>query len=111
LGGFQPALRILRNHFSSNPQFFCVYSPCISQKKRKPPIPGTHPINIRLQIPHSQHIIFWQQIGLLTTKPRTMKTLVNILETVLTALTFQKDKMPALIPVRVITKVHPAQRH
>jgi hypothetical protein len=38
-----------------------------------------------------------------------MKTLTNILNTALFALTFQKEKMPALIPVRVITKVHPAQ--
>jgi hypothetical protein len=38
-----------------------------------------------------------------------MKTLVNILNTVLTTLTFQKEQMPALIPVRVVTKV-PTQR-
>jgi hypothetical protein len=38
-----------------------------------------------------------------------MKTLTNILNTVL-SLTYQKDKMPALIPVRVVTKVHPADR-
>lgn len=38
-----------------------------------------------------------------------MKTLENILNTVLIALTFHKEKMPALIPVRVVTKVYPAQ--
>ena len=39
-----------------------------------------------------------------------MKTLENILNAVLTALNFQKEQMPALIPVRVVTKV-PTQRH
>jgi len=38
-----------------------------------------------------------------------MKTLINILNAVLTPLTFQNEQMPALIPVRVVTKV-PAQR-
>jgi hypothetical protein len=38
-----------------------------------------------------------------------MKTLTNILNTVLTTLNFQKEQMPALIPVRVVTKV-PAHR-
>jgi hypothetical protein len=38
-----------------------------------------------------------------------MKTLANILNTVLTALNFQNEQMPALIPVRVVTKV-PADR-
>ena len=46
-----------------------------------------------------------------------MKTLTHLLNTVsinLTFpkenLTFHKDKMPALIPVRVVTKVNPPQR-
>jgi hypothetical protein len=37
-----------------------------------------------------------------------MKTLANILKTLLT---FKKEQMPALIPVRVITKVYPFERH
>lgn len=37
-----------------------------------------------------------------------MKTIENILTAVLTTLNFQKEQMPALIPVRVVTKV-PAQ--
>ena len=40
-----------------------------------------------------------------------MKTLTNFLDSILTALTFNKEKMPALIPVRVITKVVPSHRH
>jgi hypothetical protein len=40
-----------------------------------------------------------------------MKTLANILNTILTSLNLQKEQMPALIPVRVITKVQPGQRH
>ena len=39
-----------------------------------------------------------------------MKTLANIINTILTNLNFQKEQMPALIPVRVVTKV-PTQRH
>jgi hypothetical protein len=37
------------------------------------------------------------------------KNLTNYLIDVLSTLTFSKEKMPALIPVRVITKVHPDQ--
>jgi|GEM_PF-1006872 len=37
------------------------------------------------------------------------KTLINLLNAVLTTLTFSKEQMPALIPVRVVTKVHPDQ--
>jgi hypothetical protein len=40
-----------------------------------------------------------------------MKTLATILNEVLANLTFHKEKMPALIPVRVVTKVHPSHRH
>ena len=40
-----------------------------------------------------------------------MKTLINMLENVLTILTFHKEKMPALIPVRVVTKVDRTQHH
>ena len=36
-----------------------------------------------------------------------MKTLTNTLNFLLITLTFQKEKMPALIPVRVVTKVTP----
>ncbi|WP_262892847.1 hypothetical protein [Puia dinghuensis] len=39
-----------------------------------------------------------------------MTTLNNFLNTVLINLTFHKEKMPALIPVRVVTKVNPHQR-
>ena len=38
-----------------------------------------------------------------------MKTIIQFLYT-LTNLTFSKEKMPALIPVRVITKIHPDHR-
>ena len=36
-----------------------------------------------------------------------MKNFIHFLNACLTTLTFSKEKMPALIPVRVITKVHP----
>ncbi len=41
-----------------------------------------------------------------------MKTMKNIIRSILNVLashTFTNEKMPALIPVRVITKVHPDQ--
>ncbi|HVS97851.1 MAG TPA: hypothetical protein VHE54_15255 [Puia sp.] len=38
-----------------------------------------------------------------------MKTMINFLNAVLTNLVFSKEQMPALIPVRVVTKVHPDQ--
>jgi hypothetical protein len=38
-----------------------------------------------------------------------MKTMINFLNALVNTLTFQNEKMPALIPVRVITKVHPDQ--
>ena len=42
---------------------------------------------------------------------KTMKTLkspiIESLNTLLNNLTFSKEKMPALIPVRVVTKVNP----
>jgi hypothetical protein len=38
-----------------------------------------------------------------------MKTIIQFLYT-LTNLTFSKEKMPALIPVRVVTKIHPDHR-
>lgn len=37
----------------------------------------------------------------------TMKTILVNLNSFMAALTFSKEKMPALIPVRVITKVNP----
>ena len=40
-----------------------------------------------------------------------MKTLQNILNIILAPLSFQKEQMPALIPVRVITKVIQTNRH
>jgi hypothetical protein len=48
---------------------------------------------------------FWPQIRPLILKSYTMKTLINALHTVLASLNFQKEQMPALIPVRVVTKV------
>lgn len=36
-----------------------------------------------------------------------MKIVINLINSVLNQLTFSKEKMPTLIPVRVITKVHP----
>jgi hypothetical protein len=38
-----------------------------------------------------------------------MKTIIHLLNAALDAITFSKEQMPALIPVRVITKVHPDQ--
>ena len=38
-----------------------------------------------------------------------MKMLIQFLYA-LTSFTFSKEKMPALIPVRVITKIHPDHR-
>jgi hypothetical protein len=38
-----------------------------------------------------------------------MKTIIQFLYT-LNILAFSKEKMPALIPVRVITKIHPDHR-
>ena len=38
-----------------------------------------------------------------------MKTMINILNALVNTLTFSKEQMPALIPVRVVTKVHPQQ--
>ena len=37
----------------------------------------------------------------------TMKTILSNLNLFLTNLTFSKEQMPALIPVRVITKINP----
>jgi hypothetical protein len=34
-----------------------------------------------------------------------MKTMIHLINALLTNLTFTKEKMPALIPVRVVTKV------
>jgi hypothetical protein len=38
-----------------------------------------------------------------------MKTLINLIKAVFELATFSQEKMPALIPVRVVTKVHPNQ--
>lgn len=38
---------------------------------------------------------------------KTMKSVIATLNTLVNNLTFSKEKMPALIPVRVITKVNP----
>lgn len=40
---------------------------------------------------------------------KTMKSIISSFLNVLGILTFSNEKMPALIPVRVITKVHPDQ--
>jgi hypothetical protein len=37
-----------------------------------------------------------------------MKNLINLIKA-LTHPTFSQEKMPALIPVRVVTKIHPNQ--
>lgn len=37
----------------------------------------------------------------------TMKTILTNLNSLLTILTFSREKMPELIPVRVITKINP----
>jgi hypothetical protein len=38
-----------------------------------------------------------------------MKTLNNLIKALFLPFTFSREKMPALIPVRVVTKVHPDQ--
>lgn len=38
-----------------------------------------------------------------------MKTLINLIKVLILPSAFSGDKMPALIPVRVVTKVHPHQ--
>jgi hypothetical protein len=38
-----------------------------------------------------------------------MKTMINFLTALVKTLSFTKERMPALIPVRVVTKVHPEQ--
>jgi hypothetical protein len=40
---------------------------------------------------------------------KTMKSIIHSFLNVLATFTFSNEKMPALIPVRVITKVHPDQ--
>ncbi len=40
---------------------------------------------------------------------KTFNTLINLIKVVFLPSTFSREKMPALIPVRVVTKVHPAQ--
>jgi hypothetical protein len=57
-----------------------------------------------MQPAHNQPIIFWQQIGLYIPKPHGMKTLINQITILLTP-AFSKEKMPALIPIRVVTRV------
>ncbi len=39
-----------------------------------------------------------------------MKTIITVLNEILTHVAFSKEKMPALIPVRVITKINPDHR-
>lgn len=41
---------------------------------------------------------------------KSMKTIIAHLDTILTNLAFSKEKMPALIPVRVVTKINPDHR-
>jgi|HubBroStandDraft_2_1064218.scaffolds.fasta_scaffold118322_5 hypothetical protein len=38
-----------------------------------------------------------------------MKTLINLIKAVFEPKTFSQEKMPELIPVRVVTKVYPNQ--
>jgi hypothetical protein len=38
-----------------------------------------------------------------------MKTLINLIKALIEPSTFSHEKMPALIPVRVVTKIHPDQ--
>jgi hypothetical protein len=37
----------------------------------------------------------------------SMKSLIEAINVLLSDLTFSKEKMPALIPVRVVTKINP----
>jgi hypothetical protein len=48
----------------------------------------------------------------MTKETRIMKTIIQFLNTLnnLTIPAFSKEKMPALIPVRVITRIHPDHR-
>jgi hypothetical protein len=115
---FQTALRVstnfsqMRKYFASNPQIFGVHSRYkYSQKNLNLPPMGTHPVNRLSQPPHPQLFNFWPQIGLYYTNAQHMKTLQNILNDILTTLTYPKAQMPALIPVRVVTKVQHTDRH
>jgi hypothetical protein len=36
-----------------------------------------------------------------------MKTLINLINALIQPSAFSQEKMPALIPVRVVTKIHP----
>jgi hypothetical protein len=38
-----------------------------------------------------------------------MKTLINLIKALIKPSTFSQEKMPELIPVRVVTKIHPDQ--
>jgi hypothetical protein len=53
------------------------------------------------------NLYFWPDNGLYNIKRRSMKTILNLIETLISQLTNNDTrKMPALIPVRVVTKAH-----
>ena len=52
---------------------------------------------------------FGSKLDYILAKPHSMKTLLINLIASFTP-TFSKEKMPALIPIRVVTKVFPDQR-
>ena len=80
-----------------------------SQKSRNLPISGNTIFVSRLQLIYNQLFSFWPQIRHYYYKSRTMKTMINFLNALVNTFTFSKERMPALIPVRVVTKVRPDQ--
>ena len=53
------------------------------------------------------YLVFGRKLVSLILNRATMNTMINFLKALVNTLTFSKEQMPALIPVRVITKVHP----
>jgi hypothetical protein len=70
---------------------------------------GKHTTDIKPQWTEDHSIIFWPEIGHTSVNRAIMKTIIQFLYT-FTNLAFSKEKMPALIPVRVVTKIHPHHR-
>jgi len=54
-------------------------------------------------------LFFGRKLAFIQENRATMKTLINLIKAVFEPSTFSQEKMPALIPVRVVTKIHPNQ--
>jgi hypothetical protein len=73
---------------------------------------GRHPSLTPLKRLLINPLFFGSILVLLYENRAAMKTLINLIhliKVVFLPSTFSHEKMPALIPVRVVTKVHPAQ--